>query len=249
MRTEEQKAFLWKAVDRRRDSYFNRAEKVFLSALNKQIAPVIVSISNGTDPEKALSPKPIQEAMLEVYVLVGVAFAKEQYGSLKSHESDYLTKAQAEESVWTRFMRRFALEKAGERIKKITETTLGKVRNVLETAAKEGLSIPNTAKLMTDEFAGINRSRATVIARTEILGSSNAGSVLGARSTGLALNKVWLATRDKRVRSEHMAVDGQTVDLDGKFSVGGAELDHPGDPEGPADQVIQCRCVPIYEPK
>lgn len=249
MRTESQKAFLWKAVDRKRDSYFNRANKIFLSALNKQIAAAIVALENGSDPEKAISTKPIQAAMLEVYTLVGVAFAREQYGSLKGHETDYQTKAEAEESVWARFMRKFAIEKAGERIKGITDTTLKKVRNVLEVAAKDGLSIPNTVKLMKDEFAGINKTRATVIARTEIISSSNAGSVLGAKSTGLALNKVWLATRDARVRSSHMSVDGQTVDIEGVFKVGGYELEYPGDPSGPAEQVIQCRCVPLYEPK
>ncbi|GAA4299498.1 phage minor head protein [Nibribacter koreensis] len=249
MRTEEHKTLLWKAADRKRLSFDARAQRLFLQALTKQIAPVILAYEQGNDWEKALSEKPIKEAMVEVYTLVGVAFAREQYRALKSHETDFLTKAEAEESVWMRFMRRFALEKAGERIAGITETTLKKVRSVLETAVGEGLSIPNTVKLLKDEFAGINKTRATVIARTEIIGSANAGSTLGARSTGLALNKVWLATRDSRVRSSHIGVDGQTVDLNGKFKVGGAELDHPGDPTGPASEVIQCRCVPLYEPK
>lgn len=249
MKTEEQKAFTWKAIDRKRQSFDARAQRIFLQALNKQIAPVILAVENGRDWEKALSLEPIQEAMVEVYTMVGVAFAREQYGSLKSHETDYTTKADAEESVWVRFMRRFALEKAGERIKLITETTLGKVRSVLEVAAKEGLSIPNTAKLLVKEFEGINKTRATVIARTEIISSSNQGSLLGAQSTGLKLVKEWLATRDSRTRSSHAGVDGQKVDLDKPFTVGGEDLEYPGDPQGSAKNVIQCRCTQVYEPK
>ncbi|GAB2539929.1 phage minor head protein [Rufibacter soli] len=249
MRTEEQKAYLWKATDRKRDTFFDRAHTIFLSALTKQIAPVILAVEQGKDWEKALSKQPIQEAMVEVYVLVGVAFAKEQYAGLKGHETDYETKASAEESVWTRFMRTFALEKAGERIVNITETTLKKVRNVLEKAAGDGLSIPNTVKLMKDEFEVINAQRATVIARTEIISSSNQGSLLGAQSTGLSLNKVWLATRGNRTRPDHASADGQMVDLDKPFKVGGEELQYPGDPQGSAAQVIQCRCTQIYESK
>ncbi|MFC6998055.1 phage minor head protein [Rufibacter roseus] len=251
MKTEAQKAFLWKSVDRRRAAFDARGQRLILQALNKQIAPVIVAIEQGKDAEKAISEKPIQEAITELYVMVGVHFAKEQYGSLKSHESDYLTKADAEESVWIRFMRRFALEKAGDRIKAITETTLKKVRSVLEEAAKEGLSIPNTAKLMIDEFNGINKQRATVIARTEIVSSSNRGSLLGAQSTGLKLNKEWLSTRDSRTRESHIAVDGQTVDLEGLFKVNGAELEHPGDGThgAPASELVMCRCTQVYVPK
>lgn len=249
MRTEEQKAYLWKAVDRQRDSYFPRAHKVFLSALNQQIAAAIVAVESGNDPEAAITPQPIQAAMVEVYVLVGVAFAKEQYRGLKSHEADYGTKAAAEESVWTRFMRRWALTKAGERIKGITDTTLKQFRRIQEQAVAEGLSIPNTVKLITKEFSEINPRRATVQARTEIISSSNQGSLLGAQSTGLALNKSWLATRGARTRADHRAADGQTVGLEEPFKVGGEELQYPGDPEGSAGNVIQCRCTQIYEPK
>jgi hypothetical protein len=34
--------------------------------------------------------------------------------------------------------------------------------------------------------------------------------------------------------------------MDEKFKVGDAELMFPGDPEGPADEVINCRCAVGY---
>lgn len=248
-RTEEQKAFIWKAVDRRRASFIAQQEKAMLGALNVQIAPAIAAVERGADPEKAISDNPIQSAFINLYTKVGVEFARQEYRNhKKSSSSTYDIKAEPE-SVWMRFMRRFAIEEAGERIKKIGETTLKHVRTVLEEAVREGYSIERTVGFMKDKFGEINAQRARVIALTEIVSASNAGSYAGAKSTGLKMNKEWLATRDSRTRSSHMGVDGQTVDIEEDFTVNGAKLAYPGDPRGPAGEVIQCRCTQVYNPK
>ena len=56
------------------------------------------------------------------------------------------------------------------------------------------------------------------------------------------LEKVWIATMDSRTRDTHFAADGQRAPLKGKFTVGGVQLDRPGDPTGPAREVRNCRC-------
>jgi hypothetical protein len=56
------------------------------------------------------------------------------------------------------------------------------------------------------------------------------------------LEKVWIATIDSRTRDTHFAADGQRAPLRGKFTVGGVQLDRPGDPTGPAREVRNCRC-------
>jgi hypothetical protein len=56
------------------------------------------------------------------------------------------------------------------------------------------------------------------------------------------LEKLWIATIDSRTRDTHFAADGQRAPLKGKFTVGGAQLDRPGDPTGPAREVRNCRC-------
>lgn len=244
-RTEQQKNLEWKAVDRGRARFVNEYEKKFLKALNLQFAPVLVAVRAGKEkPEEYVLELPISEAFKDLYLKVGVSFARESYRRLKSFKAD------EPESVWIRFMRRFAIEEAGERIKAITDTTRKFVRNVLEKAVGDGLSIENTANLMKDEFQGINKTRAKLISRTEIINSSNAGSLLGAQSTGLKLNKEWLATRDGRTRSSHSNVDGQIVALDANFSVNGYRLAHPGDSSkgAPAEETIQCRCTQVFNP-
>lgn len=58
----------------------------------------------------------------------------------------------------------------------------------------------------------------------------------------LASRKQWVAILDDRTRDTHWAADGQAQPLDGMFTVGGVEMAYPGDPRGPAREVINCRC-------
>jgi uncharacterized protein with gpF-like domain len=51
------------------------------------------------------------------------------------------------------------------------------------------------------------------------------------------------------VRPDHAKVDGQRVRMDHSFTVGGVAMRYPRDPKGPANQVINCRCVAIYSPR
>lgn len=60
------------------------------------------------------------------------------------------------------------------------------------------------------------------------------------------LRKRWIASADSRTRDSHIAAHirymNEPIPIDEPFVVGGAKLDFPGDPAGPPDQVINCRC-------
>lgn len=90
------------------------------------------------------------------------------------------------------------------------------------------------------------RNRAATIARTEAAAAYNAAAIRAMRIeetvNGEKLQKVWVATMDERTRDTHFAADGQRVDSDQSFTVGGVPLTQPGDPSGPAEEVINCRC-------
>lgn len=94
----------------------------------------------------------------------------------------------------------------------------------------------------------IGRHEAAAVARTEVISAANAGSTARIRSMGADAPqfKQWLSTLDSRCRPTHVAADGQVVPLAGKFTVGEAQLDYPGDPDGPDREVIQCRCTLLY---
>lgn len=55
-------------------------------------------------------------------------------------------------------------------------------------------------------------------------------------------DKIWVAHHDEKTRATHQAADGQRAPFSGTFTVGGVQLRFPGDPDGPADEVKNCRC-------
>lgn len=109
--------------------------------------------------------------------------------------------------------------------------------------------------ILTGEDLPTWKNRALVIARTEALSAYNAGTHAGflayAQQVGGEWEKGWLATHDHRTRPTHRAADigtpatGQRVPLTEPFKVGTALLDFPGDPTGPPEEVIQCRCSQV----
>lgn len=123
----------------------------------------------------------------------------------------------------------------------------------------EGESIPDIAARVDDVLtvSGSQRwqNRAVVVARTEVTAANSAGALAaGAQleiTEGRRMVKTWVATTrppsSERTRPSHLEADGQTVALREPFIVGseGARMQYPGDPTGPADEVIQCRCTLI----
>jgi Uncharacterized protein, homolog of phage Mu protein gp30 len=88
--------------------------------------------------------------------------------------------------------------------------------------------------------------RARTIAQTETTRAYGAGTLAGgmeqSRITGRLLRKRWDTEQDERVRVSHREVDGDIVDLGMPFYVDGVPLMFPGDPMGPPETVINCRC-------
>ena len=79
-------------------------------------------------------------------------------------------------------------------------------------------------------------------ARTAMTGTENRGTLDGMKALekdGVIVEKVWLATHDKRVRDSHARIDGESVKLDEEFGNG---LMYPGDPDGDDEEVYNCRC-------
>jgi hypothetical protein len=70
----------------------------------------------------------------------------------------------------------------------------------------------------------------------------NSATLFGSRDAGHPV-KHWVTMHDDHVRSTHRAVDGQTADILGTFDVGGYKLQFPGEPVGPPEIWINCRCL------
>jgi len=108
-----------------------------------------------------------------------------------------------------------------------------------------GESIPKIADRLQN-VTDMNRNSAIRNARTAITGAENAGRIESyhyAESIGITLQKEWLATLDDRTRDEHRDLDGQRVDVDEPFRVGGDEIMFPGDPNAEGYLVYGGRCT------
>lgn len=105
----------------------------------------------------------------------------------------------------------------------------------------QGESIPKISKRIQPI---INQSAASAIrsARTMVTGAECRGrldSYYDLDAMGVVQEKEWVATPDDRTRSSHLALDGETVDIDAPFSNG---CMFPGDTNADPSEVWCCRC-------
>lgn len=140
---------------------------------------------------------------------------------------------------------RFIADFSGERIRGINETTLEQLRESLVEGVQAGEGIPALAKRVSTVFSDAKGTRATTIARTEVIRASGWTSNEAWTQMGkdVVPGREWLATRDTRTRDEHLAMDGQVQPMGRKFEApGGSTADYPGG-FGIAELDINCRCA------
>jgi len=122
--------------------------------------------------------------------------------------------------------------------KEVNETTQARLRTALATGFDAGESIPELSQRVADVFDIAKGSRTDTIARTEIVGASNQGTFQGFVDSDVVATIVWIDSRDSKVRHSHR-IDGEEVELGKRFSNG---LRFPHDPNGPAEEIVNCRC-------
>lgn len=134
----------------------------------------------------------------------------------------------------------------GVKITQISLTTLDDVRSAISSGIEQGMTEREIGKLIAAVAIEKSPSRAQTIARTESHQATNVAAQSVAKASGIPMRKQWSASKGERTRQAHREADGQTVPMDGFFTVWGEQLAFPGDPRGSAKNVINCRCVVVY---
>jgi hypothetical protein len=154
---------------------------------------------------------------------------------------------------------------ADNRLSHVPNEVFGLVSHIINAGTTNGASINDVQQQIGQLFEATGmehwKAKARTVARTEVVGAYNGGlhdafSMLVAADPDTAYVKRWLATEDQRTRPDHRDADGQTVPWGqpfilgaDEFGMGGVEMMHPHDPSGPADQIVNCRCVELLEIK
>lgn len=149
---------------------------------------------------------------------------------------------------------RFLQSKTMKFAKDVNQTTREAIRHAIDEALGEGETIDEIARRVKGVFEKASRFRAQMIARTETIGASNQGTLMAYKDAGIPLKKKWFAAMDERTRDSHKRAHKlAAVDLDKPFvfegEKGTVRMNAPGDPNGPPEEVIQCRCtlIPVQE--
>ena len=116
------------------------------------------------------------------------------------------------------------------------------IRNEVSRGISNAYSYQDIARNINNSM-GIGLNKSIRIARTEghrVNQQSTYDAMDKAKKKGANVVKQWDATLDAKTRPSHQRVDGEIRELDETFSNG---LRFPGDPQGSAAEVINCRCV------
>jgi len=132
-------------------------------------------------------------------------------------------------------------------VTEINETTREAIQNDILFSVNNNLSLPETSNKLRNTLIGMGLWRASLIARTEVHRTASWANEQTAVQMNIAgTTKEWVSVQDDRTRITHAFADGQQVDINGKFEVGGSLLKYPGDPAGGPEETINCRCVVVY---
>ena len=126
------------------------------------------------------------------------------------------------------------------------ESRLDNISNEIIDATEKNTSADSSGELPTSYWTSPDRAK--IIAENEANAFENYNDYKAAKANGCT-KKRWLTENDERVRLTHELAEGQTVDIDGLFSVGGCEMRFPMDTLYDPDpaEIINCRCACVYE--
>lgn len=261
---ESRRGWYFKAIDSRRRGYHGFAASEFRKALREQFNQFYDdSITNPAMFERNLdriTVDPIQEAFNRVYLVVSGNFAVQTLTNFKSHGIEMHTKQEEDEEeemlrdLFINAINGFVSLQLLDIMNSITDTTVSTIGQLIRKLQQDpSITLDQFKEGLQEQYQRVILARSILIGRTEIIRASNKGMLLGAAQTGVPMNKIWVSTRDNRVRTtppdqhDHLRPDGQTRRLDQPFNVSGQLLQYPADPNGSPGNTVNCRCTMSFQ--
>ena len=228
---------------------YNAYRKRYRVLIKRELDKQCMALLKGEQPDE----EKLKQYIRKLHNDAGITMAKYNYDKIR--KSAGVKDSMTPEQRWAAVIKLFLEQGLTNLVNGITSTTKETIRKVLIQGMQEGWSIIQMMKEI--EKSGINIYRAELIARTETTRAANQGAMLGAISTGLQTMKEWIAITDDRTRRiprndyDHLHMDGKTTPIDQPFTVPGLRsidiMEFPGDPNGSAGNVCNCRCTVGFE--
>lgn len=178
----------------------------------------------------------------------GVAFAFETRRHLKQMEGRKAGGRMGINPDWiSRILQYLNSDLLSEAVLYYSTSAKNFIQGILDNGANAGLSYDELSNLISkSDFPFWKGSQIT---RTELGRSAILGREAALQEIDYQTSKEWIAVSDSRTREDHADADGQIVDQDQDFIVGGVSMSAPCAAGAPPEQVISCRCVCADVPK
>lgn len=126
-----------------------------------------------------------------------------------------------------------------------------KMNEAITQGILQGESIPNISDRVGKVY-NMNKNASTRTARTMVTSAQSLGRIESykkAKSMGIEMEQVWVATLDGRTRHSHVYLDGQRREVGESFSSLYGSIQYPGDPHADPRDIYNCRCTLIAQIK
>jgi hypothetical protein len=228
----------------------------YSSQYNKASAQFILTRNlNQADLSAYFQNNDLQNMYRDMYEKIGLRFAN----WYAKHWDKALAKAtdiNGYQSIWQAKFAYIGEQVGAQRVTLVSGTAKETLIKITQQAMRDpqfmALGDREKARILRSKFDRYSDYQARRLVRTESTNAANFATMQSASDIFPAqeMNKTWITAIDGRERDAHHSANRQTVQFTKPFIVGGESLMHPGDSNGSAGNVINCRCsvAPIPKP-
>jgi hypothetical protein len=203
----------------------------------------------------SVSAPNIERAVMQLHITAGINNANRIRRAIEvSIKSAYTDRNDIYAYVITEYIKQNGLANL---VTQISDTLKEAILATIEKGQAEGWGVDRIVRELNQ--ATFPKWMAQRIVRTELGIASNTGAMVAATEIGVDVKKEWISATDNRTRrmprdqTDHLHMDGKTVEFDAKFLVDGKKSDElmsfPGDPSASANNLCNCRCTVAFIPQ
>ena len=227
-------------------------KRFYKSEYNKGIESFIAD--GQTNFLNLFDDKPLLKIYSDLYTQIGIRFANWYAKNFEKYLTKQIDTSNLDD-IWAARFAALGVAVGSQRVSLVADTAKQTLIRITQRLMSDPefmtLGAVEKGRILRNQFNRYSQFQAERLVRTESTAAANFATSEAATTIfpGDQLQKEWIASFDDRTRSTHSEADGQIVDQNAPFLVGGSQMMFPGDPSAPAKEVINCRCSIAHIPK